>query len=76
MSAETRWEYKVITVGGVFGTADSVVEAKLNGLGLDGWEAVNVLLAAGGGRVTVVVKRPLTDTNRRRRAREHEMERR
>jgi len=76
MSTELRWEYKVVSVGGILGTADGVVEAKLNELGLEGWEAVNVLLAAGGGRVTIAVKRPLTDTNRRRRAREHEQERR
>jgi len=76
MSVETRWEYKVVSVGGILGTADAVVEAKLNELGLEGWEAVNIFLATGGGRVTIAVKRPLTDTNRRRRTREYEQERR
>jgi hypothetical protein len=70
MAEAVQWEYKVISVGGHFGTADAVVEAKLNELGLEGWEAVNIYLATGGGKVSLVLKRPLTETNRRRRARE------
>jgi len=76
MTQPAGWEYKIVTVGGALtGAKDEVVEAKLNELGLEGWEAVNVFLAAGGMRVTIVVKRPLTDTNRRRRARGRELER-
>lgn len=71
-----RWEYKIVTVGStVMGTKDEVIEAKLNELGLEGWEAVNLYPASGGGRITLALKRPLTDANRRRRAREQEAER-
>ena len=71
MTNPTHWEYKVVSVGSHFGTADEVVEAKLNELGREGWEAL-ILLAPGGGKVSITLKRPLTDTNRRRRAREQE----
>lgn len=73
MTQPTRWEYKVVTVGGtVMGTKDEVIESKLNELGLDGWEAVNLYPAPGGGRISLALKRPLTDASRRRRARDQE----
>lgn len=45
---EKRWEYKVERIRpAIFGTADkqnAQIEARLNRLGLDGWELVNVIM--------------------------------
>jgi hypothetical protein len=68
MADQTRWEYCVVTVGGIFGTRDNVLQDKLNALGLEGWEAVNAYPTYGqGGKVTIVLKRLLTAAARRRR---------
>ncbi len=63
-----RWEYYVKTVGGPFSTKDETIEALLNQLGEDGWEAVNVYPPENTGKVTIVVKRPLTVATRRQRS--------
>lgn len=67
MAAQTvQWEYRVLTVGSVFGGAkDEQVEAALNEWGLEGWEAVNVYAPTNSAKVSLVVKRPLTATSRR-----------
>ena len=68
MTDETKfWEYRVQTVGGVFGTKDDLIQSLLNEWGAEGWEAVNVLASQGSGKVTIVAKRPLTDRVRRMR---------
>ena len=60
-----QWEYRVQTIGGVFGTKDELIQAKLDEWGADGWEAVNVYTPSGSGKVTMVAKRSLTEWGRR-----------
>jgi hypothetical protein len=68
MPNETKqWEYRVQTIGGVFGTKDEQIESTLNEWGEEGWEAINVYTPEGSGKITMVAKRPLTDLARRRR---------
>jgi len=61
-----QWEYRVQTIGGVFGTQDEQIEAILDAWGSEGWEAINVYTPYGSGKVTLVAKRPLTERARRR----------
>lgn len=69
MPDETQlWEYRVQTIGGVFGTKDEQIETTLNDWGEEGWEAINVYTPEGSGKVTIVAKRPLTDRVRRQRS--------
>lgn len=64
----TQWEYRVQTIGRVWGTRDELIEATLNEWGEDGWEAVSVYTPEGSGKVTIVAKRPLTAAEKRRRS--------
>ncbi len=69
MADETKqWEYRVQTIGGVFGTKDEDIQATLNDWGTDGWEAFNVYTPSGSGKITIVAKRPLTERARRLRS--------
>lgn len=68
MAEQTRWEYRVRTVGGVFSTKDEVVEAALNEWGEDGWELVSAFPPENSGKVTLVAKRPLSRSVRRERS--------
>ncbi len=68
MAEPVAWEYRVDTIGGVFGTKDELIEATLNEWGAEGWEAVSVYTPEGSGKVTLVAKRPLTEAARRRRS--------
>jgi len=68
MAEQTNWEYRVKTIGNVFGTKDEHIEATLNEWGAEGWEAVSVYTPEGSGKVTIVAKRPLTEAARRRRS--------
>jgi hypothetical protein len=69
MSEETKlWEYRVQTIGGVFGTKDEHIQATLDEWGMEGWEAINVFTPEGSGKITIVAKRPLTDRVRRTRS--------
>jgi len=63
-----QWEYRVQTIGGMFGSKDEEIEATLNEWGMDGWEAINVYTPYGSGKVTIVAKRPWTERARRRRS--------
>ncbi len=63
-----QWEYRVQTIGSVFGTKDEFIQATLNDWGTEGWEAINVYTPYGSGKVTIVAKRPLTDRVRRMRS--------
>ncbi|HET7143209.1 MAG TPA: hypothetical protein VFI68_04235 [Anaerolineales bacterium] len=60
-----QWEYRVQTIGSVFGTKDENIEAVLNEWGNEGWEAINVYTPYGSGKVTIVAKRPLSAATRR-----------
>jgi hypothetical protein len=62
------WEYRVQTIGSVFGTKDEVIEKALDEWGEEGWEAISVYTPYGSGKITIVAKRPLTDRVRRRRS--------
>ncbi len=68
MAEQMQWEYRVKTIGSVFGTKDEHIEATLNEWGEEGWEAVSVYTPEGSGKVTIVAKRPLTEAVRRRRS--------
>ena len=68
MAEQTQWEYRVLTIGGMFGTKDEQIQAALNEWGDEGWEAIMVYTPEGSGKVTMVAKRPLTSEVRRRRA--------
>jgi len=60
-----NWEYRVKTIGSLFGTRDELIEATLNEWGEEGWEALAVYTPEGSGKVTIVAKRHLTDRVRR-----------
>jgi hypothetical protein len=62
-----QWEYRVQTIGSMFGTKDENIQATLNEWGEEGWEAINVYTPEGSGKVTMVAKRPLTRNVRRSR---------
>ena len=64
-----QWEYRVQTIGSMFGTKDENIAATLNEWGEEGWEAINVYTPEGSGKVTMVAKRPLTRATRRERSR-------
>lgn len=63
-----KWEYRVQTIGGVFGTKDEQIDATLNEWGEEGWEALAVYTPEGSGKVTLVAKRPLAERVRRQRS--------
>jgi hypothetical protein len=60
------WEYRVQSIGSVFGTKDETIEVTLNEWGEEGWETINVYNPSESGKVMIVAKRPLTDRSRRR----------
>jgi hypothetical protein len=63
-----QWEYRVKTIGSVFGTKDESIEATLDAWGEEGWEAINVFTPEGSGKITIVAKRPLAERTRRTRS--------
>ena len=62
------WEYRVQTIGSIFGTKDDLVQTTLDEWGEEGWEAINVFTPENSGKITIVAKRPLTDRVRRMRS--------
>ncbi len=69
MSEEIKkWEYRVQTIGSMFGTKDENIEATLNEWGNEGWEVTHVYTPEGSGKVTIVAKRPLSLTASRSRS--------
>ncbi|HLA05939.1 MAG TPA: hypothetical protein VJ022_00735 [Anaerolineales bacterium] len=66
MPEETKqWEYRVQTIGGIFGTKDELIQSTLDEWGLEEWEAINVFTPEGSGKITIVAKRPLSERVRR-----------
>ncbi|HET9590473.1 MAG TPA: hypothetical protein VFO91_16930 [Anaerolineales bacterium] len=63
-----QWEYRVQTIGSIFGTKDEYIQAALDDWGAEGWEAINVYTPYGSGKVTIVAKRLLTERTRRMRS--------
>jgi len=69
MTEEIQWEYRVQTIGSALvGTKDEQIEATLNEWGEEGWEAINVYTPSNSSKVTIVAKRPLGSSERRRRS--------
>ena len=69
MAEESKqWEYRVQTIGSMFGTKDELIQNTLDEWGSEGWEAINVYTPYGSGKITIVAKRPLTDRARRMRS--------
>jgi len=62
-----QWEYRVQTIGSIFGTKDELIQETLDEWGEEGWEAINVFTPEGSGKITMVAKRPLTERARRMR---------
>ena len=60
-----KWEYRVQTIGSMFGTKDENIESTLNECGEEGWEVTHVYTPENSGKVTIVAKRLLTRTSRR-----------
>lgn len=63
-----QWEYRVQTIGSMFGTKDELIQVTLDEWGEESWEAINVFTPEGSGKITIVAKRPLTDRARRMRS--------
>jgi hypothetical protein len=63
-----QWEYRVQTIGSIFGTRDENIENTLNEWGLEGWEVTHVYTSGKGNKVTMLAKRPLTASSRRLRS--------
>ena len=63
-----QWEYRVQTIGSIFGTKDEFIQATLDEWGAEGWEAISVYTPYGSGKITIVAKRPLTGRARRLRS--------
>ena len=63
-----QWEYRVQTIGSIFGTRDENIESTLNEWAQDGWEALAVYTQSNSGKVTIVAKRLLTLSTRRARS--------
>ena len=63
-----QWEYRVQTIGSMFGTKDENIQTTLDEWGAEGWEAINVFTTEGSGKITMVAKRPLTERTRRMRS--------
>jgi hypothetical protein len=65
-----EWEYRVQTFGSALrGPKDKDVEGTLNEWGEEGWEVVAVRSLESTNKMSIVAKRPLTDSTRRRRSR-------
>ena len=63
-----QWEYRVQTIGSLFGTKDELIQSTLDEWGEEGWEAINVFTPENSGKITIVAKRPLTERARRMRS--------
>jgi len=63
------WEYRVQTIGSIWGTKDEHIQSTLDEWGAEGWEAINVYTPSESGKVTIVAKRALTERSRRTRSR-------
>ena len=63
-----QWEYRVQTIGSMFGTKDENIQSTLDAWGEEGWEAINVFTPEGSGKITIVAKRLLTERTRRARS--------
>jgi hypothetical protein len=66
MTENTQWEYTVLSFGSILREPkNEEVEARLNELGMEGWEVVSSVMVANNLRV--IAKRPLSRSTRRQR---------
>lgn len=73
MEDRVAWEYRVETLGSwIRSPKDPELAAALNGLGEEGWECVSALPREGSQAVTMILRRPLSRDERRRRSRPEE----
>ena len=63
-----KWEYRVQTIGSMFGTKDEAIEALLNEWGEEGWDVVSTHILENANKINVIAKRPLTRETIRRRS--------
>ena len=69
MSKTSRWEYQVLSMGsGLKGPKDEQLQLVLNELGNQGWESASIYTQGQSPKVTIVVKRPLSESTRRQRS--------
>jgi hypothetical protein len=67
MATKMVWEYRVVSIGSMWGAKGEQIEAGLNELGLEAWEVLEVELPHNGDKLLVIAKRPLSPGQRRRR---------
>jgi len=67
MADKLLWEYRVVGIGSICGAKGEQIEARLNELGLEGWEVVTAMLPHNGGKLVAIAKRPLSPAERRKR---------
>jgi hypothetical protein len=68
MAEIAQWEYRIQTFGTFFhGLKDEELEEILNEWGTEGWEVVSARGIENTSKVTLLAKRPLTSSARRRR---------
>ena len=56
------WEYRVQTIGGIFGTKDELIQSTLDEWGSEGWEAINVFTPEESGKITLETVRTYAET--------------
>lgn len=68
MTQLTQWEYRVETFGAfLHGVKDEELETILNEWGEEGWEVISARGIENTSKVSILAKRPLTRSVRRRR---------
>lgn len=66
---QQQWEYRVDLLGSTMSTMkNEALEATLNEWGEQGWELVALFLLEHSSKMRLVAKRPLSQSNRRRRS--------
>ena len=69
MAENIQWEYRIRTFGATFrGQKDEELEAALNEWGMEGWEVISARGIENTNKVTILAKRLMTDSVRRRRS--------
>ncbi len=73
--SDTKWEYCIEIYGTVWKSPKPEnVQAFLNEMGAQGWEIINLHHPENSNKVWVTAKRPLTETEDRRRRRQRDWE--
>ena len=63
-----QWEYQVVSLGSIIRSPkDDELEILLDEWGQDGWELISAVRGENTNRLTLIAKRPLTRSSRRRR---------